>query len=230
MIEALGDAALLVRLDDRAGLEVNRRVHALTRRLRAAAPPWLQDCVPAYASLAIYFDPSMMTGGDCQAVVTRWLQPIIAAPELPFDPRASRLEEIPVCYGGEHGPDLDDVAHACGLDKAEVVALHTQPEYTVAMLGFSPGFGYLLGLDPQLEVARTATPRVRVPAGSVGIGGSQTGVYPDEGPGGWRLIGRTPHALFDVRRKWPSTLVPGDRVRFVAIDAARFDALRGHDR
>lgn len=224
-IEPLGDQALLLRWGDIADIAVNRRVHALAGRLRAAAAPWLIDCVPAYASLAVFFDGAMIPGKDPTTIVGEWLLAILAEEEPQAGAAQSRLVEIPVCYGGVHGPDLDDVASACGLSAAQVVEKHARPEYLVAMLGFSPGFPYLLGLDPDLAVPRLATPRVRVPAGSVGIGGAQTGIYPNEGPGGWRLIGRTPQCLFDASRDPPAHVLPGDRVRFVPIDAAHFQTL-----
>jgi KipI family sensor histidine kinase inhibitor len=226
-IERLGDQALLLRWGDSADIAVNRRVHALAGRLRAAAP-WLVDCVPAYASLAVFFDSATLPGEDPMAVVAECVSAILAGEERRSGATPSRLVEIAVCYGGDHGPDLDDVASACRLSAAQVVERHSRPEYLVAMLGFSPGFPYLLGLDAELAVPRLATPRVCVPAGSVGIGGAQTGVYPNAGPGGWRLIGRTPQCLFDARRAPPAQVMPGDRVRFVPIDAAQFQAL--HER
>ncbi|HZW52205.1 MAG TPA: 5-oxoprolinase subunit PxpB, partial [Rudaea sp.] len=124
--------------------------------------------------------------------------------------------EIAVTYGGQCGPDLADVAAHTGLSEEEVVARHGAAEYRVAMLGFTPGFAYLLGLDPALHMPRRATPRTRVPAGSVAIGGAQTGVYPRETPGGWHLIGRTTASLFDPARDPPALLKPGMRVKFVA--------------
>ncbi|HET9482549.1 MAG TPA: 5-oxoprolinase subunit PxpB, partial [Xanthomonadales bacterium] len=133
-----------------------------------------------------------------------------------------RTVVIPVCYGGDSGPDLDAVAKHTGLSAHDVVARHAAGDYRVAMLGFQPGFPYLIGLDPALATPRHATPRPRVAAGSVGIGGAQTGVYPREAPGGWQLIGRTPLALFDAARKPPALLAPGDRVRFEAIPRAAF--------
>jgi KipI family sensor histidine kinase inhibitor len=223
--EPLGDAALLLRWSDTADIDANRAVHALVRALRAAPAPWLVDCVPAYASLAVFFDAARIAGDDPLASVQRWVSERSESPASATSDAPARLVEIPVCYGGEHGPDLDDVAAACGLTPTQVVDRHAAGDYLVAMLGFSPGFPYLLGLDPQLAVSRLATPRVRVPAGSVGIGGAQTGIYPDAGPGGWRLIGRTPQALFAPRREPPTHVLPGDRVRFVPIDAARFDQL-----
>lgn len=133
--------------------------------------------------------------------------------------------EIPVCYGGEYGPDLDALAEHARLSRDEVIGRHVAAGYTVAMLGFAPGFPYLLGLDPALHVPRRADPRTRVPAGSVAIGGAQTGIYPRELPGGWNLIGRTPLVLFDPDRDPPCLLAPGDRVRFCAISAEEFAAL-----
>lgn len=133
--------------------------------------------------------------------------------------------EIPVCYDGEFGPDLDAVAAHAHLSHAEVIARHTAGDYSVAMLGFAPGFPYLLGLDPALHTPRRANPRTRVPAGSVAIGGAQAGIYPRELPGGWQVIGRTPCVLFDPQRDPPCLLPPGTRVRFRAIDAATFARL-----
>jgi KipI family sensor histidine kinase inhibitor len=214
----LGDQALLLRWGEVADADTNRRVHAAAAKLREAQLPWLVDCVPAYASLAVFFDATAVRGNDPQADVGEQLLAVAQAIDAEPDAAASRLVEIPVVYGGEHGPDLDDVASASGLTAAQVIERHAQVEYLVAMLGFSPGFPYLLGLDPQLAVPRLATPRMRVAAGSVGIGGAQTGIYPNEGPGGWRLIGQTSLRLFDAKREPPSLLLPGDRVRFVPVD------------
>lgn len=223
--EPLGDQAWLLRWGDTTDVEVNRQVHALARKLRAANPPWLIDCVPAYASLAVFFDSAALHGDDSFVAARAHLLEMVERPESTTNDADAQCIEIPVCYGGDHGPDLEELAAARGLSQAQVIAIHSRPEYVVAMLGFSPGFPYLLGLDVVLESPRLATPRLRVPAGSVGIAGSQTGIYPDASPGGWRLIGRTPLRLFDVRRDPPSLLLPGDRVRFVPIDAARFRSL-----
>ena len=132
-----------------------------------------------------------------------------------------------MCYGGEYGPDLEAVAVHAGLSPDAVVARHAAGDYSVAMLGFAPGFPYLLGLDPALHAPRRTDPRTRVPAGSVAIGGAQTGIYPRELPGGWNLIGRTPLPLFDPRREPPALLAAGDRVRFRAIDVDGFARLAG---
>jgi inhibitor of KinA len=135
--------------------------------------------------------------------------------------------ELPVCYGGEFGPDLEEVAARCGLSAAEVMARHSTAEYRVYMLGFSPGFPYLGGLDPAIAAPRRETPRLRVPAGSVGIAGMQTGIYPQESPGGWQIIGRTPGRLFRPDRAEPCLLGPGDRLRFVPVGPEAFRAAAG---
>jgi len=138
---------------------------------------------------------------------------------------APRRFTLPVCYGGDFGPDLDDVARVCGLSVADVVELHCSRDYPVYCLGFSPGFPFLGGLDPALITPRLETPRVRVPAGSVGIAGNQTGVYPTATPGGWRLIGRCPTLLFDVTQVPPVPYRPGDVISFRPISRQTFDDL-----
>ena len=196
----------------------NAAVHRFAARLRRDAPAWLRDVVPAYASLAVFFDPARIDADDARA----W---IAAQNADDIEASASQVVEIPVRYGGTFGEDLDAAAAELGMTAEALVARHREPLYTVAMIGFAPGFPYLSGLDPALTLPRLATPRTRVPAGSVGIGGAQTGIYPRESPGGWRLIGRTPLTLFDPRRSSPSLLAAGDRVRFVAIDDDAFARL-----
>lgn len=226
-IEPLGESGLLLRLGETIDPDLNRRVHALAARLARDAPDWLLDLVPAYASLALVFDPERFEGETLPAAqVERWLRARLReeAHASGEDAPAETIE-IPVCYGGEFGPDLEAVAKETGLTAEQVASRHRDGDYTVAMLGFAPGFPYLLGLDPALAVPRLDTPRTRVPAGSVGLGGAQTGIYPREGPGGWRLIGRTPLGLFDPNRDPPAKLLPGQRVRFVAIEADEFERL-----
>ena len=222
-IEPLADDALLLRFGDAIDDADNARVHALAARLFAARPAWLVDVVPAYASLAVYFDATLFEddpGVDIAAQLHA-----LADDRPSVDTQAEvRLIDVPIAYGGEYGPDLDHAAAELGLDPDTLAERHASGDYRVAMIGFAPGFPYLSGLDPALALQRLATPRTRVPAGSVAIGGAQTGIYPRESPGGWRLLGRTPRTLFDPGRDPPSLLGPGDRVRFVAIDAAAFAA------
>ncbi|GAA4864014.1 5-oxoprolinase subunit PxpB [Luteimonas vadosa] len=220
-IERLGEDALLLRLGDSVDASTNLRVHRLAESIAARRPPWLVDLVPAYASLAVFVDPAHFDAGvDPLVEPGRWLADCAEASAVAGD-GGGALIEIPVRYGGEDGPDLDAVAAEAGMSPREAVALHCAGDYRVAMLGFAPGFPYLIGLDPRLATPRLATPRPRVPAGSVGIGGAQTGIYPRSGPGGWRLIGRTDLRLFDATRDPPATLSPGDRVRFVPVGGSR---------
>ena len=225
-VEPLGETVLLLRFGERIELALNARVHTATALLRAAALPGVTDLVPAYAALALHYRPEVWAAGEESA--WRQLADAVAAvfaappPHVAIEP-ATRI--VPVCYGGEFGPDLDALAKHAGLTPAEAIACHVGADYRVAMLGFAPGFPYLLGLDPRLHMPRRANPRTRVPAGSVAIGGAQTGIYPRELPGGWQLIGGTPLALFDPLGESPCLLAPGDRVRFRAIDAAEFATL-----
>lgn len=215
-VEAIADNALVLRIGDRIDPDTNARVHALCERIRAQRPVWLRDLVPAYASVGVFFDPLRI---EADALET-WLRATLDTLPTGAEQAASstRTVDIPVVYGGEAGPDLESAAAELGLTAAELAERHAAGEYTVALIGFAPGFPYLLGLDPALALPRLATPRTSVPAGSVGIGGRQTGIYPRESPGGWRLIGRTPLVLFDPSRDQPALLAPGDRVRFVAMD------------
>jgi KipI family sensor histidine kinase inhibitor len=198
-VRPAGERALLVELEE---LETVHRLHAA---LRALDPPGVVDLVPGYRTLLVVADPDRVEALDELAA---------GLPRLELPPAeavAGDPVEIPVTYDGE---DLPEVAGLTGLDAAEVVGRHTAPTYTVAFLGFSPGFPYLVGLDPALEVPRRDTPRTSIPAGSVGLAGGQTGIYPTASPGGWQLIGRTDVTLFDPGRDPPALLGPGSRLRF----------------
>ena len=225
-IEALADDAWCVVLGDPPTPDdtLLPRVHALAARLRDDAPAWLRDVVPTWASVAVFFDPEAVEPGTVEA----WLRTRCDATDAGAAMPSAHITEVPVCYGGDHGADLASAAAALGLDTDTLIARHAGTVYTVGMIGFAPGFPYLAGLDPALALPRLATPRTRVPAGSVAIGGAQTGIYPRESPGGWRLLGRTPLRLFDPTRATPALLAPGDRVRFVPIDAATFARME-HD-
>ncbi len=223
--EALAEDALLLRFGQDIDLALNSRVHAAAQALRRALPG--VECVPAYASLLLRFEPrdwAAADGGGAHQRLGRAVTAALAGGAVAAE--SPRTVEIPVWYGGEAGPDLDEVAALSALPARDVVARHCAAEYRVALLGFAPGFPYLLGLDPALAAPRRADPRLKVPAGSVAIGGRQTGIYPGELPGGWQLIGRTPLTLFDAAAAAPSLLQPGDRVRFRAIDSAAYHALR----
>jgi KipI family sensor histidine kinase inhibitor len=203
-----------------AGDEALSAVQAALEAVRRAAVPALVDAVPAYAALLLVFDPRSL---DPAAAELRVREVVRGAP-TPSEPADGRLVDVPVCYGVECAPDLDDVARHGALGREEAVRLHSGAAYRVAFLGFSPGFPYLTGLPRALAAPRLSRPRLRVPAGSVGIAGTQTGVYPQATPGGWRLVGRTPLVLFAPEREVPALLSPGDRVRFVRITHQEFDA------
>ena len=218
VLEAVADSALLLRFGDDISAETTARVTSVADALRAASLPDVSDVVPGYASVTVVLSEQARASLD--AIARRVHELAKAAVGESARERAVKRVEIPVAYGGDNGPDLDSLAKTLGLSPDEIVRRHTAPDYTVAMVGFLPGFPYLIGLDPSLVAARHATPRPRVPAGSVGIGGAQTGVYPVESPGGWQLIGRTSMVLFDPRSASPSALEAGDTVRFRAVDAS----------
>jgi KipI family sensor histidine kinase inhibitor len=224
-IEPLGDTALLIHLGDQLDADQNARAIAIAATLHAARLPGVDDVAPAYASVCVHYDPLAWTvGADLPyAALAARITALLRAAAAPLAVSIGTLE-IPICYGGEYGPDLAMLAAHAGLREDEVIARHCAGDYRVAMLGFAPGFAYLLGLDPALAMPRRANPRVRVPAGSVGIGGTQTGIYSRATPGGWNLIGRTPLALFDPARSPPALLVPGQSLRFRPISTADFTA------
>ena len=197
-LRAAGPQAVLAEVDD---LET---VHRLQAAVRAARLRGVVEVVPGYRTLLV------ATASIADAAVVRETLPRLDLPVL--EQARGRLVEVPVVYDGA---DLPEVAQLTGLSEAEVVRRHAAPEYVVAFLGFAPGFPYLVGLDPSLHVPRRATPRTSVPAGTVGLAGPQTGVYPQPTPGGWRLIGRTDAVLFDAGREPPALLAAGDRLRFV---------------
>jgi KipI family sensor histidine kinase inhibitor len=215
-IDPFGEAALLVSFADTASVGAARRAQALASALRAqrAVDAWLRAPVTGVASVLVAFDPLAVAVEDVRAVVES-LAATIAEP--PDPERPVRVIEIPVRYGADDGPDLAGVAAESGLAPDEVIARHAAATYEVLTLGFAPGFAYLAEVDVAIRVPRLATPRPRVPAGSVAIAGSMTGVYPAAMPGGWRLIGRTELVLFDPLRADPATLHPGDQVRFVPV-------------
>ena len=211
-IRPVGDAALTVELGDGIDPAVNARVRALDRALAERPFAGFIESVPTHRSLLVCFDPSRVSFAEAANAVAA-----IEAHAVVRD-APSTLHEIGVRYGGEEGPDLEAVARRAGLTAAEVVALHSGGEYTAFMLGFLPGFAYLGLLSEALDTPRLETPRVRVPAGSVGVAGRLTGVYPATVPGGWNLIGRAARRLFDPYKNPPSLILAGDRVRFVAMD------------
>lgn len=216
-----GDAAFMIDVGEEIDVTINRRVRAMAARVAARLADYTRvDVTPAYAAFMVSFDPSLVALEVVEAAIRE-----AAAGNTP-DPEGGRRFIISVSYGGEHGPDLEEVAAIHGISADEVIRRHAGRDYPIYCLGFSPGFAFLGDLDPSLSTPRLETPRQRVPAGSVAIGGGQTGVYPTETPGGWRLIGRTAVTLFDVSRIPPVPYEPGDVIRFVPISPAEYHEQR----
>lgn len=222
-VELAGDCALLLDFADTPGGSADgavlARVLALDRALTHSPPPGFVEAIPAYASLLVAYDPTVIDAGDMAERVVR----LLTAPD--GTPALRRRWRVPVAYGGAFGPDLDCVAERLRATPDAVIAAHAGASYTVAMLGFLPGFAYLSGLPEWLAVPRRTTPRQRVAAGGIGIGGAQTAIGSIEGPSGWHQIGRTPVRTFDPNREPVSFIEPGDAIEFVPIDAAAFHEL-----
>jgi KipI family sensor histidine kinase inhibitor len=211
-IHPAGDSALLIRLGEQIDLDVNGQVHRLARALAAHPFPGIGAAVSGYAALLINYDPLELSYAQAVAWIEQCSFQAGEATETPH------RVEIPVRYGGEYGPDLAFVAAHNHMTEAEVIQRHTAHEYLVFLMGFTPGFPYLGGMDSAIAAPRLETPRSLIPAGSVGIAGEQTGVYPIDSPGGWRIIGRTPLRLFDLTREPPFLVAPGDSIVFRVMD------------
>ncbi len=214
------DQSLLIYFGHQITLDAHDRVRKLLALLETEPIPGVRNLHPAYCSVLVKFDPLHWHPDELQNILRRYIGRLenVRLPE-------PREVEIPVCYGGAHGPDLIDVSSIHGITPAQLIALHSSSTYLVYFLGFVPGFAYLGGLPEALVTPRLATPRRKVPPGSVGIAGSQTGVYPFSTPGGWRLLGRTPVSMFRADRKELSLLSIGDRVRFTPISPEQYAAL-----
>lgn len=211
-----GDQAVTVEWGSTIDEHINRQVHAFARKAEELFHPAITEVVPTYRSATVHYRPEVFSYEELKQLLLSLTQGgAEEAEELP-------VVEIPVCYGGEYGPDLEEVAQHCSLTPEEVIARHTAPTYRIYMLGFTPGFPYLGGMDPSIAAPRRKEPRIHIPAGSVGIAGEQTGVYPIVSPGGWQLIGRTPLRLFDPQREQPILLSAGAGIRFVPIDEETF--------
>lgn len=212
-IRHCADSALCIELGEAMDRALSRRVIALARALADADHPGITETVPGYASLTVHYDPLLTTAAELAALLERVQAGAEAAPE------AARHWRIPVCYEGEHAPDLAAVAAAAGMTTTAVIDAHCAPRYHCYLLGFVPGFAYLGDLDPALVLPRRDVPRTRVPAGSVAIADRMTAIYPLQSPGGWHLLGSTPVRLFDAGAAEPALLRAGDTVRFEPVDA-----------
>jgi KipI family sensor histidine kinase inhibitor len=211
-----GDAAITVEFSRTIDAEANRRVLALDRTLAGEAVAGITETVPTYRSLLVHYDP-MQIGFDALGAK------LTALAQLPIPPTTNRKRwRIPVSYGGEHGVDLDNVATKLGMTPEEIVARHVAGDYRVAMIGFTPGWSYLSGLEPTLQMPRRQDPRLLTPAGTISVGGVQTGVQCLAGPSGWHLLGRTAVRTYQLHRDPIFLLEPGDAVTFTAVDAKTF--------
>jgi inhibitor of KinA len=222
-IEAQGDRCLLIRFGEALDIRIGRACLAAARLLRDAGLPGVTDIVPSFSAVAVHYQPG--TDGPGYAQLAERVAGLFAG-GIATDETAGRDVEIPVCYGGDFGPDLPEVAARAGIGEDEVVALHTRPGNMVFMVGFAPGLPYIGVHDEKLAIPRRPTPRLDMPAGAVAIANRQTVIYPGRLPGGWSIIGATPLVLFDPKRSPAALLAPGDRVHFKAVDRETFDRMK----
>ena len=218
-----GDCAVTVQVGYEISEETNRKVVSLMRALAEAAIPGLRELVPSYSAVCVHYDSEQISYDQLLERLNN-----LEIKELSSESASQKIVEIPVCYGGEYGPDLAFVAEHNGLSPEEVIAIHSGGTYLVYMLGFLPGFAYMGGMDERIATPRLTSPRARIPAGSVGIAGGQTGIYPLASPGGWQLIGRTPVKMFAMEGETGRfVLSAGDWVKFVPITEERYREMEG---
>ena len=219
-VAVAGDAALLIEFVQTIDARVNARAIALADRLRRRCGAAIRDAVVGYATLTVYFDPLVVDGAWMEAEVR---DSVAVMDDIQV--AAGSAVDVPVCYGGDFGPDIADVAAFARCTEDEVIAVHAATPYRVYMVGFVPGFAYLAAVDQRIAAPRRLTPRKAVPAGSVAIAGSQTGIYPAVTPGGWNIIGRTPLKPYDPERHSPFLLQPGDTVKFRSVSRDEYEGM-----
>ncbi|MBR3770099.1 MAG: 5-oxoprolinase subunit PxpB [Lachnospiraceae bacterium] len=212
-----GDSSLLVEFGKEISPDINRKIAATVQLMKEQHIEGVVDIIPAFCSLLINYDPRVISYEEMK----QRMQDLIKV-DAKAEAGRKRVFEIPVCYGGEYGPDIANIAKNAGLSEKEVIEIHSSRDYLIYMLGFLPGFTYLGGLDERIHTPRLATPRIKINAGSVGIGGSQTGIYPLDSPGGWQLMGMTPVKTYDPEREIPILVEAGDYIRFVPITEAEY--------
>lgn len=220
-IKIAGDQSILVVFGNDINIETNRLVRQLAELIETKTINGIKETILGYTNLLINYDPMKLSYSTLISIVEELVKDI-----NPLEEGEQQTINIPVIYGSKWGPDLKDVAKTSGLTEEEVIRIHTEPLYLVYFLGFSPGFPYLGGMSTKIATPRLASPRTRIPSGSVGIAYDQTGIYPASSPGGWRLIGHTPLALFDFNKEWPFLLSPGDQIKFSAVTKEEYDDIK----
>ncbi len=219
-----GDRALTVEFGNEIDEHINARLMGLINHLSDERIKGIEEFVPSFRAVLIHYNPAILTYSAMEKILKKAL-------EVPIreNSHRKRIVKIPVCYDKQYGPDIEDVAKHAGISVEEVIKIHTATPYLVYMLGFQPGFPYLGGLDERIHTPRLETPRIKLEAGSVGIGGGQTGLYPMESPGGWRIIGVTPVRCYNPEKDKPIPYMAGDHIKFESITKEEFDELRRLD-
>jgi KipI family sensor histidine kinase inhibitor len=212
-----GDSSLLVEFGHEISPEINRKISSTVQLMKEQHIEGIVDVIPTYCSLLVNYDPLVIDYKDLKKRLEGLVKVDVKSGE-----GKKTIVEIPVCYGGEYGPDIANIAEHAGLTEEEVIKIHSSKDYLIYMLGFLPGFTYLGGLDERIHTPRLASPRIKIRAGSVGIGGSQTGIYPLDSPGGWQLMGMTPVKTYDPDREVPILVEAGQYIRFIPIDEAEY--------
>lgn len=220
-IVAAGDSSILIEFGNEINEEVNRKITMIVQLMHAQHIEGVVDMIPAFCSLLINYDPRIVSFEKMK----KRMQELVKM-DMKAGAQRKKVFEIPVCYGGEYGPDLENIASHAGITAEEVIQIHSSRDYLIYMLGFLPGFCYLGGLDERIHTPRLANPRKKISAGSVGIGGSQTGIYPLDSPGGWQLMGMTPVKTYDPEREVPILVEAGDYIRFIPVDEAEYKRIK----
>lgn len=216
-----GDSALIIELGNEISPIINYNLKKITDYLDSLNNKAIKDLLPTYRSIIVYYDPFLISFDELKNIVEKNCT-IDESQKLSIK---KEIIEVPVLYGGEYGPDIENIASHNKLSIEEVIKIHTSGEYLVYMLGFTPGFPYLGGMDKRIATPRLATPRTKIPAGSVGIAGEQTGLYPIESPGGWQLLGRTPLNFFDSAKENPFIVAAGQYIKFTAVTEDEYHAI-----